>query len=387
MLGQSQGFTSNVEPLQHIGVGDSSDDEMPAMPKLSKMSEAVLGQSHGQRDSQRSGQDQERYRDSQDIGQRRPDAIAHHLHSPRRKDQTQQTFNRSIRISRNNTPKHDTTTPGPSIRVKRTALQGAPMRRNRRTPQGDDDPNIAAQDQENLPVSIVKPDNGGRGILVAQDDSIVKPALREDSIMKAQVPARPAAEPREEKPAPLGQRSANTPMRPAPPPPPPKMTLLDTATKAAGAAATKQKRRRGHMTVNGKAYTQLDKLGKGGSAQVYRVMAENGKLLALKRVKLDGADEAAILGYKGEIELLQKLQNESRVINLYDYQVDEEKQCLSVVSTAHLTGANFSKLTRGSSLRWVRQTWLMLSDPRPTLKDRVWICLLLGTIGKSCWSV
>lgn len=85
------------------------------------------------------------------------------------------------------------------------------------------------------------------------------------------------------------------------------------------------------MTVNGKTYTQLDKIGKGGSGQVYRVMAENGKLLALKRVKLDEADEAAILGYKGEIELLKQLQSETRVVDLYDWQVDEEKQCLSVV--------------------------------------------------------
>lgn len=207
------------------------------------------------------------------------------------------------------------------------------MRRNRRTPQGDDDPNVAAQDQENLPVSIVKPDTVGRGVLVLQDDSMMKPAHPEDSIIKAQIPIRTALEPKEDKPAPLGQRSANTPMRPAPPPPPPKMSLLETATAAAGAAAaSKTKRRRGHMTVNGKAYTQLDKIGKGGSGQVYRVMAENGKMLALKRVKLDEADEAAIMGYKGEIALLQKLQTEQRVIDLYDYQVDDEKQCLSVVS-------------------------------------------------------
>lgn len=64
---------------------------------------------------------------------------------------------------------------------------------------------------------------------------------------------------------------------------------------------------------------------------MYQVMAENSKMFALKRVKLEGADEAAIAGYKGEIELLKKLENVDRVVRLIDYQIDEEKQCLYVV--------------------------------------------------------
>lgn len=60
-------------------------------------------------------------------------------------------------------------------------------------------------------------------------------------------------------------------------------------------------------------------------------MAENFKLLALKRVKLEDADEAAVRGYKGEIDLLQKLKNVERVVRLYDWEVDEQRQVLSVV--------------------------------------------------------
>src|ERR1700753_319710 len=63
VLGQSQGFTSNVEPLQHIGVGDSSDDDMPQMPKLSGLTQAMLDQNHSQ------GQERERERRSEDNGQ------------------------------------------------------------------------------------------------------------------------------------------------------------------------------------------------------------------------------------------------------------------------------------------------------------------------------
>jgi hypothetical protein len=36
--------------------------------------------------------------------------------------------------------------------------------------------------------------------------------------------------------------------------------------------------------------------------------------------------------YKGEIDLLQKLKNVDRVVRLYDWEVDEQRQVLSVVS-------------------------------------------------------
>jgi len=108
------------------------------------------------------------------------------------------------------------------------------------------------------------------------------------------------------------------------------MSVLEAATAQAGAATTKT-RRRNHMKVNGKVYTQMGKIGRGGSSDVYRVMAENCKMFALKRVKLEDADESAVRGYKGEIELLRKLDKVDRVVQLYDWQVDEEKCSLSVV--------------------------------------------------------
>lgn len=128
----------------------------------------------------------------------------------------------------------------------------------------------------------------------------------------------------------LGALSENTPLRPAPPPPP-KMTVLDAATKTAGASTTKSKKRRQHILVNGKLFTQMNKLGKGGSSDVYCVMAENYKLFALKKVKLEDCDETAVRGYKGEIDLLQKLVDVDRVVRLFDWELDESKQTLSVL--------------------------------------------------------
>lgn len=132
-------------------------------------------------------------------------------------------------------------------------------------------------------------------------------------------PSRPA----------LAARSQNTPHRPAPPPP--KMTMLETATATAGAASAAQKKKRNYISVNGKLFTRLDCVGRGGSSKVYRVMAENYKIFALKRVTLEDQDELAIKGYKGEIDLLRKLEKVDRVVRLFDYEINEERHTLSVL--------------------------------------------------------
>ena len=75
---------------------------------------------------------------------------------------------------------------------------------------------------------------------------------------------------------------------------------------------------------------------------MYRIMAENYKIFALKRVSLEDADMASIAGYKGEIDLLRKLENVERVIRLYDYEVNEEKQSLSVMM--ELGESDFNKM-------------------------------------------
>lgn len=126
---------------------------------------------------------------------------------------------------------------------------------------------------------------------------------------------------------PLAPRSQNTPHRPAPAPPP-KMSIIEAATSTAGSARSKKKC---HVMINGRLFTRLDCIGRGGSSRVYRVMAENYKIFAMKRVNLEDADSAAIAGYRGEIDLLKRLENVERVIRLFDYEVNEEKGTLSVL--------------------------------------------------------
>ncbi|KAE8321070.1 kinase-like domain-containing protein [Aspergillus sergii] len=128
----------------------------------------------------------------------------------------------------------------------------------------------------------------------------------------------------------LSTRSNNTPHRPAPPPP--KMSVLETATATGGAAtASSSRRKRNQVSVNHKPFTRLDCIGRGGSSRVYRVMAENYKIFALKRVNLEDVDPVTLAGYKGEIDLLKKLENLDRVVRLFDWELNSDKHTLSVL--------------------------------------------------------
>lgn len=183
----------------------------------------------------------------------------------------------------------------------------------------------SANDQENeYPITFKRP------VKVAADQGLEKPIVRPLHVDLGNVkPSSPERKP-------LASIANNTPHRAAPPPPP-KMSVLEAATATAGAATTTQaKQRRNVLRVNGKCYTRLECLGRGGSAKVYRVTAENGKMFALKRVSLENADEGTIKGYRGEIDLLAKLKGVDRVIDIYDHELNSEKQVLTLVSFASM---------------------------------------------------
>ncbi|KAJ5651923.1 hypothetical protein N7507_009349 [Penicillium longicatenatum] len=127
----------------------------------------------------------------------------------------------------------------------------------------------------------------------------------------------------------LATRSSNTPHRPAPPPP--KMSVLETATATGGASTSQSRKKRTQVSINHKHFTRLDCIGRGGSSRVYRVMAENYKIFALKRVNLEDLDPLTLAGYKGEIDLLKKLENVERVVRLFDWELNMDKHSLSVL--------------------------------------------------------
>ncbi|KAJ5114902.1 hypothetical protein NUU61_000661 [Penicillium alfredii] len=124
----------------------------------------------------------------------------------------------------------------------------------------------------------------------------------------------------------LATRSNNTPHRPAPAPP----KTLESATGTGGASQSSRKKRT-QVSINHKPFTRLDCIGRGGSSRVYRVMAENYKIFALKRVNLEDVDPLTLAGYKGEIDLLKKLENVDRVVRLFDWELNSDKHSLSVL--------------------------------------------------------
>ena len=308
--------------IQRIDIGDSSDDEIPQPMKFSALTRALLEAESNSpdrhEDRRRRGETPSRAqthlrivrRSPESSGKRRTVSVAApYIH----RDHSQEIYQHQTPAPHPRTASGMAVSGAPSgsIRVKRVPLgtgaflRGAPARKIKRTPQGEDEENQP-------PASTEKAD-----------------PLKLDG--DARDP--PLSYPRE-KAVPLAPISGNTPRRQPlkPPPPPPKMTVLETATADGGASTTKSKRKRAHITVNRKLFTLMGRIGRGGSSEVYRVMAENYRLWALKKVKLDNADESAVLGYKGEIELLKKLENVDRVVRLIDWELDEEKNCLSVVS-------------------------------------------------------
>jgi len=180
-------------------------------------------------------------------------------------------------------------------------------------------------DQENEPPPTFKRNKTHGSGALGQIDKFKISTNDKPSMMLIDTP-RAKSPPRQA----LLSRSINTPQRIAPPPP--KMTVLETATATGGASTVKSKKKRSHITVNGKIFSLRGRLGKGGSSDVYRVMAENDKMFALKKVNLEDCNEDTVRGYKGEIELLKKLENVERVVRLFDWEVNEPKQSLSVVS-------------------------------------------------------
>ncbi|EMR11644.1 hypothetical protein PNEG_00083 [Pneumocystis murina B123] len=83
--------------------------------------------------------------------------------------------------------------------------------------------------------------------------------------------------------------------------------------------------------VNSKPYNRLDLIGRGGSSKVFRVMDQNHKMFALKKVHFDKADKSAIVNFKDEIELLKKLSGHERIIKLYDSEINDTKGYLTMI--------------------------------------------------------
>ncbi len=85
------------------------------------------------------------------------------------------------------------------------------------------------------------------------------------------------------------------------------------------------------VKINGKTYRVLHLIGKGGSSKVFKVLAPDNQVMALKKVSLKNLDEATLNGYVNEIELLKKLGNAENIIRLIDAEFNKEHSNLYIL--------------------------------------------------------
>jgi len=85
------------------------------------------------------------------------------------------------------------------------------------------------------------------------------------------------------------------------------------------------------VKINGRTYRVLHLIGKGGSSKVFKVLAPDNQVLALKKVSLRNLDEATLSGYVNEIELLRRLGNAENIVRLVDAEFNREHANLYIV--------------------------------------------------------
>ncbi|KAF2674240.1 kinase-like protein [Microthyrium microscopicum] len=236
------------------------------------------------------------------------------------------TATSKYRLARRTRPSPADITPAPPPRaIRSSGLQGAPLRRGKRTSPGEPEQEQEHRIEHQLDSQPAQQDENENEYRQEEEKRILSSAGKSKS-----PPHHPESGRRPYQP--LQPISGNTPLRPAPPAPPPKMSALDAATKVAGHSAARVKHpRRPPFIVSNKKYLPVERVGRGGSAEVWRVQAENGKVFALKRVKLEGQDASSIAGCKGEITLLRKLKGNKRVIEIFDHGYDDQRNLLYVV--------------------------------------------------------
>ena len=85
------------------------------------------------------------------------------------------------------------------------------------------------------------------------------------------------------------------------------------------------------VIVNGVKYTKLECIGQGGTCKVFKVVSPKRKILALKRIQLDGRENETIAGFIDEIKLLKTLRGRDNIIQLVDAEVCLEERLIFMV--------------------------------------------------------
>ena len=92
---------------------------------------------------------------------------------------------------------------------------------------------------------------------------------------------------------------------------------------------------RNAVTVDGATYAKLALVGRGGSSKVFRVLSSDGRVLALKRIKLKETEiEHSFAGYANEITLLRRLAGKPGIVRLFAADISKDTGSIHMVMEA-----------------------------------------------------
>jgi len=85
------------------------------------------------------------------------------------------------------------------------------------------------------------------------------------------------------------------------------------------------------LIVNGRPYIRLERVGRGGSSKVDKVLSQDGNIYAIKRVEMNEIDANTKQSYLEEIKLLEKLRNYDCIIKMVDSELNTRDNSLNIV--------------------------------------------------------
>ena len=87
--------------------------------------------------------------------------------------------------------------------------------------------------------------------------------------------------------------------------------------------------------MDGATYAKLALVGRGGSSKVFRVLSSDGRVLALKRIRLRGQEiDHSFAGYANEITLLRRLAGKPGIVRLFAADVQQNTGSIHMVMEA-----------------------------------------------------
>lgn len=89
--------------------------------------------------------------------------------------------------------------------------------------------------------------------------------------------------------------------------------------------------KRNVIKVNRMPFLKLETVGRGGSSKVFKVLAPDYQVLALKRVKLQRTDAKTLAGFENEIELMKQLRGHTNIIQMVDAELNLQKKSIYMV--------------------------------------------------------